>query len=82
MSVPATHNQFTFPCCSRQVHLPALPIESDPELQVRYDSMAEIMDSVCLLPAVKELLWDIEASPTPHRSQRILRSFLVSQFVH
>ncbi len=52
----------TSPYCRGQVSVAAPTVRSpDPEPIARYDSMAMILDSVCMLPSIKDLLSAIEA---------------------
>ena len=62
MTSPVTLFHCTSPCCRGQVPVAAPSVRSlDPEPITRYDSIAMILDSICMLPSVKDLLSAIEA---------------------
>ena len=62
MTSPVTLFHCTSPCCLGQVPVAAPTVRSlDPEPITRYDSIAMILDSICMLPSGKDLLSEIEA---------------------
>ena len=62
MTSPVTLFHCTLPCCRGQASVTAPSVRStDPAPIVHYDSLIAILDSVCMLPSVKDLLSAIEA---------------------
>ena len=85
MTSPATLFQCTAPCCLEQVNDAAWSgLSADPEPS-KYDSMAMILDSTCMLPSIKDLLAAIESPRrlTGRRGYSVVSMFrsLVAKFL-